>query len=193
MAMVKNVTIVPMPQAQADKLIARVAQPLPRHYNGQGYVPDSTSALPTSALPSHICRLGLPRRAARPSDFIPLSDGDFMASFQGLWEAHVEFGTTRSHKKLQGKRRREDAPPTSTSTGAPVPKKAKAALHAVDSTTSALAATGAAMAGKLSQAASKASSISRGTEAPKAQVLANKARFGSTLAARLLGGGGGGT
>ena len=29
-------TSTPMPQAQADKLIARVAQPLPRHYNGQG-------------------------------------------------------------------------------------------------------------------------------------------------------------
>ena len=26
-----------MPQPQADKLIAKVAQPLPRHYNGQGY------------------------------------------------------------------------------------------------------------------------------------------------------------
>jgi hypothetical protein len=29
-------TIVPMPQAQADKLIARVVQPLQKHYNGQG-------------------------------------------------------------------------------------------------------------------------------------------------------------
>ena len=28
---------VPMPQAQADKQIAKVQQPLGRHYNGQGY------------------------------------------------------------------------------------------------------------------------------------------------------------
>lgn len=36
-ARMPKVKLMPMPQAQADKLIAKVAQPLPRHYNGQGY------------------------------------------------------------------------------------------------------------------------------------------------------------
>lgn len=28
--------LMPMPQPQFDKLISKVVQPLPRHYNGQG-------------------------------------------------------------------------------------------------------------------------------------------------------------
>ena len=36
MSATQKVKVSAMPQAQADKLIGRVAQPLPRHYNGQG-------------------------------------------------------------------------------------------------------------------------------------------------------------
>ena len=40
----------PVPQVRADKLISRVSQPLPRHYNGQGC--DPPLMLPSR---SHIC------------------------------------------------------------------------------------------------------------------------------------------
>ena len=47
-------------------------------------------------LPSHYNGLGL----LRPTVSVPLASDDFMASFRVLWEEHVDFGTSRSHKKL---------------------------------------------------------------------------------------------
>ena len=47
-----------------------------------------------------------------------------MGAFAELWQAHVEFGTTKSHKKLVGKRRKraEDAVGPSDA-AVPRPKK----------------------------------------------------------------------
>jgi len=55
-----------MPQPQADKLLRHVAQPLGRHYNGQGVVREST--------------------------YLPLGDDSFSAEFEERWNEHVDFG-----------------------------------------------------------------------------------------------------
>lgn len=50
-------------------------------------------------LPSHYNGLGL----LRPTVSVPLASDDFMASFRVLWEEHVDFGTSRSHKRSMRK------------------------------------------------------------------------------------------
>ena len=59
------------------------------------------------ALPSSCDRLTLaePRlahawgRVVHPSTYLTLADEAFMASFEVRWNEHVDFGTSRSHKK----------------------------------------------------------------------------------------------
>ena len=140
-----GIRVVPVAQPRADKLFGKVAQPLPRHYNGQG--------------------------VAQPSDYVPLSDADFVATFEALWQAHVEFGTTKSHKKLLGKKRKRVEPEGGA---------AAAALAAV--------AADAPMKGEKKK---KKKPAQTGTSAPPAPppVVASKGRWESTMAARLLGGG----
>ena len=157
-----------MPQAQADKLIGRVAQPLTRHFNGQGVV--------------------------QPSEYLPLSDEDFGSEFTRLWQAHVNFGTSRSHKKLLGKKRQ----PTSTGTGTggsssiseytgQDPSSARSAgqkrKHAEGDKPSLVTKTAPSLSAPSAKPASSAAA------AADAQPLASKGRFAGTLAARLLGGG----
>ena len=156
-------SVLPMPQSQADKLIGARLQPAARHFNGQG--------------------------VALPSAYLPLSGEDFSLDFQALWEAHVNFGTSRSHKKLLGKKRQRDgdepkqqqqqqgggsggssSKPGNSNNKRPKPSSvssAPASSHATASITSV-----------------------RPTPVSDAQPLTNKGRFAGTLAARLLGGGG---
>ena len=63
--------------AREEHALLRVAQPLSRHYNGQGVV--------------------------RPSETLPLSGDGFGDAFGALWDEHVNFGTSVSHKKLKAK------------------------------------------------------------------------------------------
>jgi hypothetical protein len=63
--------------AREEHALLRVAQPLGRHYNGQGVV--------------------------RPSETLPLSGDGFGDAFGALWDEHVNFGTSVSHKKLKAK------------------------------------------------------------------------------------------
>mmetsp|Transcript_17871 Transcript_17871/g.34864 ORF Transcript_17871/g.34864 Transcript_17871/m.34864 type:complete len:162 (+) Transcript_17871:401-886(+) len=63
------------PQAHVDKVIMRVLQPGSKQYNGQGVLLETV--------------------------YLPLSGGDFDAQFGALWSEHVDFGTSRSHKKLE--------------------------------------------------------------------------------------------
>ena len=77
-------------QPRVDKALARVAQPLARHYNGQGLV--------------------------RASTYVPLSSDGFDGTFESLWKEHVDFGTSRAHKKL-GKRQRAKQDQGSTAGG----------------------------------------------------------------------------
>jgi hypothetical protein len=168
----------PVPQAQVTKQLARVAQPLPRHYNGQG--------------------------VARPSDFVPISDGAFMPAFEALWAHHIEFGTNRSHKKLFGKRR-DDRPSAAAQESADASARRKKPRRAAEAGEAALdtdnpsppqtepvGAQGATGAAEWSHKPKQASvrpneSSTATTHAAPAQTLPNKGRFSSTLAARLLG------
>ena len=63
--------------AREEHALLRVAQPLGRHYNGQGVV--------------------------KPSETLPLSGDGFGDAFGALWDEHVNFGTSVSHKKLKAK------------------------------------------------------------------------------------------
>ncbi len=51
-----------------------------------------------------ICVLHLERRTVRPSAYVPLEGDGFAPSFEALWTQHIDFGTSRSHKKLLGKK-----------------------------------------------------------------------------------------
>jgi len=167
-----------MPQAQADKLIARVEQPLAKHYNGQG--------------------------VARPSEYLPLSEEHFQPVFEALWQAHVEFGTSRSHKKLLGQKRRREEPALAAGgeagdvdADAALPAKKKGARRRQQSDDANDGAEGVAQPAeaRVVQAAQQprkpppTDAVSSGSAAAPAQLLANKGRFAGTLAARLLGGG----
>ena len=46
-------------------------------------------------------------RVVKGSAFVPLTYDGFMETFEELWSEHVDFGTSRSHKKLVGKKRKE--------------------------------------------------------------------------------------
>ena len=60
-------------EAAAIRAFAGVAQPNSSQYNGQGLI--------------------------KPSVYLPLFAPDFDAAFGALWAEHVDFGTSRSHKK----------------------------------------------------------------------------------------------
>ena len=160
---------VPMPQLQADKIIGRVEQPLAKHYNGQGL--------------------------AQASHYLPLSDEDFQPTFEALWDAHVEFGTSRSHKKLLGKRKHEgSALEAGAGVAQPGPQVCgKAAKRQQKEETAMSAEASAEPAARIVPAAAprKPPAESAGAATVASHTLANKGRFAGTLAARLLSGGGG--
>ena len=103
---------------------------------------------------------------------------------------HIEFGTSRSHKKLLGKKRRRDLPSDSSAADASAAAtdaegrsaKRKKGAARVDATVPAD--------GPVQTSATRASTHSSSTAAaPTPQLIANKGRFSGTLAARMLGGG----
>lgn len=59
------------------RLVGTLLQPTSQHYNGQGMV--------------------------RPSTCIALHADDFESKWRELWSLHVNFGTSKSHKKLAKK------------------------------------------------------------------------------------------
>ena len=128
---------------------------------------------------------------AQPSDYVPLSDESFMPAFEALWEAHVEFGTTKSHKKLLGKKRKRAVetvegasamPGSSAAAGCGRTPSAHAGVSSVAPPQAGATATQAGAAGAAGAAAGRPPRL------PAAEPLANKGRWGSTMAARLLGG-----
>lgn len=158
---------VPMPQLQADKIIGRVEQPLAKHYNGQGL--------------------------AQASHYLPLSDNDFQPTFEALWDAHVEFGTSRSHKKLLGKRKHEGSALEAGAGVAQPQVSGKAAKRQQKEETAMSAEASAEPAPRVVPAAAprKPPAESAGAATVASHTLANKGRFAGTLAAKLLSGGGG--
>ena len=217
--MERKVKVVPMPQTQADKIIGRVAQPLPRHYNGQGCAANGLQRLCTqrqSRMQNDnsriVCFLLRACRLARASDYIPLSEDDFMNAFQQVWDAHVEFGTSRSHKKLLGKKRQRQASAEVSavqdgdmvaSVGERQPKLNAKRFREERRREEGLAQAGVKRGGSGSggggapppasapamERPEKAAPVARASASDSAP-MANKGRFGGTLAARLLGGGG---
>ena len=153
--------------------VKNTAQPLNKHYNGQGCVRGLPG--PAHAHASHSPHRG---RLVHPSAYLPLADEAFMAGFEARWGEHVDFGTSRSHKK-KGKAKTAqpvewtlDAsgnPVEKTRDEAPPPKKQRPA-----------------------KAAPPEDARGRPRERVKTQatntVLTSKGRFAGTLAASLLGG-----
>ena len=143
------------------------------------------------------------RRVARPSEYVPLSDGAFQPTFDALWSAHVDFGTSRSHKKLLGKKRRAEPLLAADVLGESVAaapredaKKRRREERRAERTQAASAESSDNPAANPIVAAGDAAAdgLGTGTGAKAAtaapQVLANKGRFAGTLAAKLLGVGG---
>jgi hypothetical protein len=122
---------------------------------------------------------------------LPLSDDGFIPKFKDLWAAHIDFGTSRSHKKLLGKKLRDEAQAFKASL-MPDEKGSKKQRRLKD----------AGMAGGARHNLQPMLQVSDAVQPPlPIQVggpesltistlpLANKGRFAGTLAARLLGGG----
>ena len=148
-------------------------------------------------------------RLAQPSHYVSLSDPDFMPTFQELWEEHVEFGTTKSHKKLLGKKKKRAAVTEATPADAQAsrPKKKPRAGGGDDigaGCASAVASSSRAPTDGSQQpqptqpacpsaaAATAQANVARAAAsaaAVRSEPLANKGRWGSTMAAQLLGGG----
>ncbi|KAL1499560.1 hypothetical protein AB1Y20_011761 [Prymnesium parvum] len=159
----------PIPQPQADKLIARSVQPLRRHYNGQGL--------------------------AKESLYLALTDGTFMQAFEGLWAEHVDFGTSRSHKKLFGKargpapewRKALDAKERAGDEGGGPAQHGGSQLGAKSRKRKQRQSSEAVVVARPgSRAAQAMASANSSSEAPRKRVLPNTGRFAGTLAARLL-------
>ena len=136
------------------------------------------SSFPYSAIPLS--------RVARASDYIPLSAGFFMNTFETIWTAHVEFGTSRSHKKLLGKKRHRESGEAAEAGssegvmgGRGMSKSAKRARQAEASGAVAISNRTCAV------------TASARPSAAEATQMANKGRFSGTLAAKLLAGGSG--
>ena len=111
-----------------------------------------------------------------------MADETFMANFEARWNEHVDFGTSRSHKK-KGKAA-QPVEWTLDASGMPMEKSRK--LEGADTE---------APPPKKQRPAKAAPEAGRGrprervkTQAPN-NVLASKGRFAGTLAASLLGGG----
>lgn len=142
-------------------------------------------------------------RLARPSEYVPLSAADFMDDFQILWDEHVQFGTSRSHKKLLGKKRTRDAAGvapgmsglarSSAMDSAPRTQPGKGTSYGAGSSGVDGSEDGDAKKPRRDSARTTpvaASGSQGGALAPSdAAPIANKGRFNGTLAARLLGGG----
>ena len=156
--------------------VKNTAQPLNKHYNGQGCVVSPGLAHAHASHSPH------PARLVHPSAYLPLAEEAFMAGFEVRWGEHVDFGTSRSHKK-KGKAKAAqpvewtlDAsgnPVEKTRDEAPPPKKQRPAKAAP------------------AEAARGRPRERLKTQAPNT-VLTSKGRFAGTLAASLLGGAGAG-
>ena len=105
-----------------------------------------------------------------------------MPAFEALWAAHVEFGTTKSHKKLLGKKRKRADAPAGSASEAPIPRPKQQPANRQAAPQGEPAKGGAPAEGKPAAAGAQAS-------AGRSEPLANKGRWGSTMAARLLQGG----
>ena len=117
---------------------------------------------------------------------MPLTDDAFMDTFEVLWGEHVDFGTSRSHKKLVGKKRGEG-----TEWRAAIEAKQKAARDAQPAAQPVTGAVDTEDSGKPQkrqkhQQQQKAQSSAVGGAQQK-RALPNTGRFGGTLAAKLLG------
>ena len=147
------------------------------------------------ALPSSCDRLTLaePRlahawgRVVHPSTYLTLADEAFMASFEVRWNEHVDFGTSRSHKKkkpaqqMEWRGRLEARKQTAATERPPAEdgQRPRAAAARAD-------------ASKEGGSERPRPPAKRAKTQPSTSVLANKGRFTGTLAASLLSGGGGG-
>lgn len=119
---------------------------------------------------------------------MPLAGDGFMPAFEVRWEEHVDFGTSKSHKKKAGQqmewrgrletRKQEDEAkrPPAADDEAELPPAKQRRVASADS----------------SQGKSEKPKAPPAKTKPTATVLTNKGRFAGTLAASLLGGGGGG-
>ena len=128
------------------------------------------------------------RRLVFPSTYLPLAGDGFIPAFEVRWEEHVDFGTSRSHKKKAGQqmewrakletRKQEDEAkrPVADADEAEVPPPKQRRVANADS----------------SQGKSEKPKAPPTKTKPATGVLTNKGRFAGTLAASLLAGGGGG-
>lgn len=140
----------------------------------------------------------------RESDYVALGNDDFMATFESLWGEHVDFGTSRSHKKLIGKTRqpeewrlRLDAKKAKADAGERASEhrlsvpgrdaKRKKKAHAPGAGSQDLA-TGAVETAEPAAPRAPAVAPAPAPLAPTRVVMPNKGRFGGTLAAQLLAG-----
>jgi len=114
-----------------------------------------------------------------------------MPTFEALWEAHVEFGTTKSHKKLLGKKRKR-VPETVEGASAMPGSSAAAGGGRAPSVHAGVSSDGPPRAGATATQAGAAGAAGAAASKPPrpaaAEPLATKGRWGSTMAARLLGG-----
>jgi len=132
----------------------------------------------------------------RPSVCVQLQGGDFEAEFDALWNEHVDFGTARSHKKLL--KRDRDASEWRSRLAAkqavevvPEPGKKKrpkwGAAVEDDSPLEPASLGQQAAPAPVAVGPTTVGARPRAPQQPKAQLLANKGRWGSTLASQLLG------
>ena len=112
-----------------------------------------------------------------------------MPTFEALWAAHVEFGTTKSHKKLLGKKRKpvESAATNDAPKSAKPTKQPRETWRQLQSSGGDAALAAAAASSAPSRAPGPSTAASDGA---RSEMLANKGRWGSTMAAQLLGGAG---
>ena len=155
-----------MPQQQADKLLRRVAQPLGRHYNGQGR--ENSWRVSARAVFLTGLRVAM-RRLVRESTYLPLSDDGFSAEFEERWNEHVDFG-----RAWRGGRSQSEKTEWRVRLAA---KKKGSASDLVSKDPTSLGAS----------APKSGQKRKREPTAPRQEVLANTGRFRGTLAAQLLG------
>ena len=111
-----------------------------------------------------------------------------MDTFAGLWDEHVDFGTSRSHKKLVGKKRGEG-----TEWRKAMDAKEKAVREAQQASQQGSSASAAAAIEddgkprKRQKQQQQKAQASAAAGAQQKRALPNTGRFGGTLAAKLLG------
>ena len=130
---------------------------------------------PAHARASHLPHRG---RLIHPSVYLPLADEAFMAGFEARWGEHVDFGTSRSHKKKGKAKAAQPVEWTLDASGNPVEKTRDVAPPPKKQ--------------RPAKAAPSEDARGRPRERVKTQatnaVLTSKGRFAGTLAASLLGG-----